>query len=78
LIKYHDRTPQLQIAVSSYSELITGTEMNITCKSDKATEASDLIVLVNIVRTPYRERKRQGNQSTLHILLYPKTGGCGN
>ena len=38
LIKYHDRTPQLQIAVSSYSELITGTEMNITCKSDKATE----------------------------------------
>ena len=34
LIKYHDRTPQLQIAVSSYSELITGTEMNITCKSD--------------------------------------------
>jgi len=27
LIKYHDRTPQLQIAVSSYSELITGTEM---------------------------------------------------
>ena len=38
LIKYHDRTPQLQIAVSSYSELITGTEMTITCKSDKATE----------------------------------------
>jgi len=38
LIKYHDRTPQLQIAVSSYSELITGTEMNVTCKSDKATQ----------------------------------------
>ena len=38
LIKYHDRTPQLQIAVSSYSELITGTEMNVTCESDTATE----------------------------------------
>ena len=38
LIKYHDRTPQLQIAVSSYSELITGTEMNVTCKSETATE----------------------------------------
>ncbi len=38
LIKYHDRTPQLQIAVSSYSELITGTEMNITCESDNATQ----------------------------------------
>ena len=38
LIKYHDRTPQLQIAVSSYSELITGTEMNITCKSETATQ----------------------------------------
>jgi hypothetical protein len=38
LIKYHDRTPQLQIAVSSYSELITGTEMNVTCKSDAATK----------------------------------------
>ena len=38
LIRYHDRTPQLQIAVSSYSELITGTEMNITCKSDEATK----------------------------------------
>ena len=38
LIDYHDRTPQLQVAVGSYSELITGTDMTITCESEKATE----------------------------------------
>ena len=38
LIRYHDRTPQLQIAVSSYAELITGTEMNITAKSESAQQ----------------------------------------
>ena len=38
LIFYHDRTPQLQVAVGSYSELITGTEMNITCETEPATD----------------------------------------
>lgn len=36
LIDYHDRTPQIRIAVASYSEMITGTDMNITCKSEDA------------------------------------------
>jgi hypothetical protein len=38
LIRYHDRTPQIQIAVAMYSELITGTELNVSCKSDEATK----------------------------------------
>lgn len=38
LIDYHDRTPQIQMAVSSYKELITGTEMTITSDDDVATE----------------------------------------
>jgi hypothetical protein len=41
LIRYHDRTPQLQVAVSTYAELITGTEMNVECKSDEATKLLD-------------------------------------
>ena len=36
LIDYHDRTPQIRIAVASYSEMITGTDMNVTCKSEDA------------------------------------------
>ena len=36
LLKYHDRTPQLQIAVSSYSELITGTEMTVNSENEAA------------------------------------------
>jgi hypothetical protein len=36
LLKYHDRTPQIQIAVSSYSELITGTEMTVNTENEKA------------------------------------------
>jgi len=36
LINYHDRTPQIQVAVSSYSELITGTEMTIKTKNEDA------------------------------------------
>ena len=36
LIQFHDRTPQLTVAVASYSEMITGTDMNISCKSDAA------------------------------------------
>jgi hypothetical protein len=38
LINYHDRTPQVRIAVSSYAELITGTEMVITSEDDAATD----------------------------------------
>jgi len=36
LLKYHDRTPQIQIAVSSYSELITGTEMTVNSENEEA------------------------------------------
>lgn len=38
LLDYHNKTPQLQISVSSYRELITGTEMIISSENDKATE----------------------------------------
>ena len=38
LIYYHDSIPQVRIAVASYVELITGTEMTLSCKSEKATE----------------------------------------
>jgi len=41
LMKYHDLTPQIQIAVSSYAELITGTEMVITTEDQKAKEFLD-------------------------------------
>lgn len=38
LQNYHDRTPQLMVAVSSYSELITGTEMVLNSENEKAVE----------------------------------------
>ena len=38
LLDYHDRTPQIRIAVASYSEMITGTDMNVTCKSEEAQQ----------------------------------------
>jgi len=38
LINLHDRTPQVQVAVSSYSELITGTEMVFNTDDKKAQE----------------------------------------
>jgi hypothetical protein len=38
LLNYHDRTPQIAMAVSSYKELITGTEMTITSDDPVATE----------------------------------------
>lgn len=41
LIKYHDRTPQIGIAVSSFSEMITGTEMTIKTKSEEAQKFLD-------------------------------------
>ncbi len=41
LMRYHELTPQIQIAVSSYSELITGTDMVITSDDDKAKEFLD-------------------------------------
>lgn len=40
-IKYHDLTPQIQIAVSSYSELITGTEMILKTKGKEAQDFLD-------------------------------------
>src|SRR3990172_1900558 len=36
LIEYHDCTPQIQIGVTAYSELITGTEMQINTDNEKA------------------------------------------
>jgi len=39
LIHYHDRTPQIQMPVSMYSEMISGTDMEVTCKSEDVTEA---------------------------------------
>jgi len=41
LIDYHDRTPQIRIAVASYSEMITGTDMTITCKTEDAQRELD-------------------------------------
>ena len=41
LMKYHDLTPQIQIAVSSYAELITGTEMVLTTEDQKAKDFLD-------------------------------------
>ena len=41
LIEYHDRTPQLQIAVSSYAELITGTEMTVKAKNKDTQKIID-------------------------------------
>lgn len=38
LIHYHDRTPQIQMPVSMYSEMISGTDLEVTCNSDEATE----------------------------------------
>ena len=38
LISYHDRTPQIQMPVSMYSEMISGTDMEVTCQSESATE----------------------------------------
>ncbi len=38
LISYHDRTPQIQMPVSMYSEMISGTDMQVTCNSEAATE----------------------------------------
>lgn len=38
LLEYHDKTPQIQLAVSSYSELITGTEIQINADDKKAQE----------------------------------------
>ena len=41
LIDYHDRTPQIRVAVASYSEMITGTDMSVTCKSKDAQKELD-------------------------------------
>jgi len=40
-IKYHDLTPQIQVAISSYSELITGTEMILKTKGKEAQDFID-------------------------------------
>jgi len=36
LLNYYDRTPQIQVAVSSYAELITGTEMVMNTENEDA------------------------------------------
>jgi len=41
LILYHDQTPQIQVAISAYSELITGTEMVINTEDEGAKELLD-------------------------------------
>ncbi len=41
LMRYHDATPQIQIAVSSYSELITGTDMVLTTENQEAKDFLD-------------------------------------
>ena len=38
LMHYHDQTPQIQMAVSSYAELITGTDMIVTTENQEAKE----------------------------------------
>ena len=41
LIDYHDRTPQIRMSIASYSEMITGTDMTVTCKSEDAQKQLD-------------------------------------
>ena len=41
LIDYHDRTPQIRMSIASYSEMITGTDMTVTCKSEAAQKQLD-------------------------------------
>ena len=41
LIDYHDRTPQIRMSIASYSEMITGTDMIVTCKSEDAQKQLD-------------------------------------
>jgi len=41
LMKYHDLTPQIKIAISSYAELITGTEMILSTEDQKAKDFLD-------------------------------------
>jgi len=36
LLRYHDLTPQIQIAVASYSEMITGTDMVLSSENEEA------------------------------------------
>jgi hypothetical protein len=38
LIRYHDMTPQIQVAVGSYSELITGTDLIVQSENQEATD----------------------------------------
>lgn len=62
LIHYHDLTPQIQIAISSYAELITGTELVVSANSDEAKKLLDDW----IARTDFY-RKFEGLVSTLLI-----------
>jgi len=41
LMRYYELTPQIKIAIDSYSELITGTDMIITSDNDEAKELLD-------------------------------------
>jgi len=36
LIEYHDKTPQIQIGVTGYAELVTGTELQINADDEEA------------------------------------------
>jgi len=65
LMKYHDYTPQIQIAVSSYAELITGTDMQV--QSD-VTEAQEF--MEEWIRQNNFYEKFEGLVSTVLI--------CGN
>jgi len=38
LIHYHDKTPQIQMPVGMYSEMISGTDMEVTCEGEEATK----------------------------------------
>ena len=41
LVEYHDKTPQIMIAVSSYKELVTGTEMVVSADMERAKKLID-------------------------------------
>ncbi len=65
LMKYHDLTPQIQVAVSSYSELVTGTDMVINTEDIAAKD-----FLEEWIRQTGFYDKFEGMVTTLFI--------CGN
>jgi len=65
LVLYHDQTPQVRVAVSSYAELITGTELIVSAENDEAKEIID-----EWIRQTDFYRKFEGLVATILI--------CGN